>query len=384
MKDKIQETQSEMQQQKQQEIQQQTQEIRKNYIDNLRWACILLLIPFHCATAWNSWGESNYIWFYESAGFSTFIILISPWYMALLFVLAGMSTNYSLQKRTFRKFIQERILKLFVPLVTGMMTVVALMAYYADKFHNGYTGSFFAHYRVFFTKFTDLSGYDGGWTPGHLWFLLYLFLVSMIFAGPIAWQKKHYKGFSCKKLSVWKIALFVSLPMVCYPILNFGGKSIGFYAIMFLLGYYVISEDDVVEKIVKYRRVNFIIMILVDLINVYLFIWAKDTNRILNTITMYMTCCFGILTILGYGRDFFNQRNRITKYLTSHSFLFYIFHFMWLVLFQFYLSKFMINTAILFIVSVLGTFFMTFLTSEIIFRIPGVNLLFGVKKNTRK
>jgi len=366
------------------ERQQEKQETRKYYIDNLRWACILLLVPFHCAMAWNSWGESNYIWFHKNQGFSTFIILISPWYMALLFVLAGISAKYSLQKRTCRKFIQERVLKLFMPLVMGMISVVALMSYYADRFHNEYEGDFFAHYKVFFTKFTDLSGYDGGWTPGHLWFLLFLFVISILCAGPIAWQKKYYKEFSCKKLSAGKIVIYVLLPMVFYPVLNFGGKSMGFYAMMFLLGYYVMSEDDVMEKIVKYRRVNLLIMMVIDIINVYLFIWAENTNSILNNIAMYMTCCFGILTIFGFGRASFNQSSKIKKYLTAHSFLFYIFHFMWIVLFQFYLSRFKINTAMLFIVSVIGTYFMTFLTSEIVFRTPGVSLLFGIKKDIRK
>lgn len=29
---------------------------RKNFIDNLRWMCILLLIPYHAAIAYNFWG----------------------------------------------------------------------------------------------------------------------------------------------------------------------------------------------------------------------------------------------------------------------------------------------------------------------------------------
>lgn len=44
-------------------------ENRKYYIDNLRWACILLLVPFHSAMAWNSWGEGSYIWFHANRGF---------------------------------------------------------------------------------------------------------------------------------------------------------------------------------------------------------------------------------------------------------------------------------------------------------------------------
>lgn len=145
---------------------------RKYYIDNLRWVCILLLIPFHAAMAWNCWGEGNYIWFSSNKGLSAFITLISPWYMPLLFVLAGMSARYSLQKRTVKDFVRERIKKLLLPFLIGVVTIVAGMTYYADRFHNGYAEDFFAHYRIFFTKFTDLTGYDGGWTPGHLWFVL--------------------------------------------------------------------------------------------------------------------------------------------------------------------------------------------------------------------
>jgi len=34
-------------------------------------------------------------------------------------------------------------------------------------FHNGYTGNCFEQYILFFTKLTDLSGYNGGFTPAH-------------------------------------------------------------------------------------------------------------------------------------------------------------------------------------------------------------------------
>src|SRR5574344_2173039 len=73
---------------------------RKHYVDNLRWICIVLLIPYHAAMAYNTWGEGNYIFFYPSRVLSSFVVGVSPWYMTLLFVLAGMSARYSLEKRT--------------------------------------------------------------------------------------------------------------------------------------------------------------------------------------------------------------------------------------------------------------------------------------------
>lgn len=99
---------------------------RKYYIDNLRWAWILLLIPFHAAMAYNNW-EGNYIWLYENKILSSLVIFISPWFMPLLFVLAGISARYSIERRGYKKFIYDRIRKLFIPLISGVFTVVAFM-----------------------------------------------------------------------------------------------------------------------------------------------------------------------------------------------------------------------------------------------------------------
>lgn len=341
---------------------------RKHYIDNLRWACILLLVPFHAAMAWNCWGEGNYIWFRENKGFSAFIILISPFYMSLLFVLAGMSARYSLRKRTTKKFISERVKKLLIPFVIGEVTVVAIMTYYADRFHNHYTGGFFAHYKIFFTRFTDLTGYDGGWTPAHLWFLLYLFIISFIALGIIWIQKRLCKTDACGNIKMGVIYLLGVLPAAGSFILDIGGKSIGMYFVLYLIGYYVMSEDSVIEKIAKYRVWNFIVMVIADILDVYMFLWDKNANPLVNDVMKYITLWFGILTIIGFAEKGFNFENSFTKYLTAHSFQIYIVHFVWLVVFQFYISKITNNTWILYIVPVVLTYFMTIITCEILGR----------------
>ena len=102
---------------------------RKYYIDNLRWLCILLLVPFHVAMAWNCWGESNYIWFSNNKVLRSLITFISPWYMPLLFILAGISLFYSLKKRTIKQVIKERLLKLALPLIVGILTLIPIMTY---------------------------------------------------------------------------------------------------------------------------------------------------------------------------------------------------------------------------------------------------------------
>ncbi|MFT3983799.1 MAG: acyltransferase [Lachnospiraceae bacterium] len=354
-----------------------TETERKYYIDNLRWACILLLIPFHTAMAWNCWGEGNYIWFYKNRILSSFIVFISPWYMALLFVLAGISARLALRKKTYGCFIRERIRKLLLPLIAGMCTAVALMAYYADKFHNGYQGSFLSHYSIFFTRLTAFNGYDGGWTPGHLWFLLYLFIISMLGLGMIFLQEKYLPKLNFEKMNAGGIAFLAVLLPFSGEILNIAGKSIGLYMVLYLIGYYVIAEDRIMDKIVKHRHVYLLIMLLADAVDVYLFIWTDYADVIFNSIAMYTACWFGILALLGFAKSGFCQNNRITRYLTGNSFLIYLFHFMWIILTQFYLSKVTDNMIVLFVGSVLCSLLMTLTTCEIVKRIPLFWLFFG-------
>ncbi len=352
---------------------------RKYYIDNLRWLWIVFLIPFHAAMAWNGW-EGNYIWLYENKVLSSLVIFIAPWYMPLLFVLAGMSTRYAMKNRSYGQFAIERVKKLLIPLITGGFTVVALMTHMSDKYHNNYSGSFFEHYQVFLTKVTDLTGYDGSLTPGHLWFLLFLFIISMISLLLIALQRKILPKLSFAKIKTAYLPILMFFPLIMTPILDFGGKSIGGNLALFLLGYYVLSEEDVLERITKYRYLYLAIMLVFDVILTYTFVWKENQIGIIETICNACATWFGILGFLGLARCSFNQNNVITRYMTSRSFMIYIFHFGWLVVFQYYLCKVTKSVMILYFVSVVGTLVMTLLTCEVIKRIPGIRFLFGEKE----
>lgn len=140
--------------------------MRKHYIDNLRWLTLLLLIPYHTAQAWNVWGEPNYIFFEGNKLISSIIVFFSPYFMPILFVLSGISTRFALQKRTTKEYLVERIKKLFIPLLFGTIVLMPIMSYIGDVFNNSYKGGFFQHYVVFFAKFTDLTGADGGFSFG--------------------------------------------------------------------------------------------------------------------------------------------------------------------------------------------------------------------------
>lgn len=255
---------------------------RKHYIDNLRTFCVLLLVPYHAAMAFNNWGEQNYILLGSSDILSAFVMAVAPWLMPLMFLLAGMSARLSMAKRSPGEFIAERAKRLLLPFVAGVLTVMPILAYLGDVANNGYDGGFFAHYAVFFTRFTDFTGYDGGFGIGHLWFLPTLFVIALsVLAVDLILRK-----FRAGKPSAW-IALPLALLGFAVSPLKLASKSVAEYLIFYVIGYFFLIDSPICSRM---------------------------------------------------EQSFLNRSNGITHRLASESFTFYIFHFVWVVLFEWWFS----------------------------------------------
>ncbi len=154
--------------------------MRKHYLDNIRIIIILFLIPYHTLMIWNNFGSKFYIWDGNNKILSSIIVLLSSWIMPVLFVIAGISSRYSLEKRDTKNFLKERIRKLLLPLISGLVLLIPFQTLYAHKFFFNYNGKIIDNFKYLFTHISDLNGYDGMFTLGHLWFLLYLFIITLI------------------------------------------------------------------------------------------------------------------------------------------------------------------------------------------------------------
>ena len=226
---------------------------------------------------------------------------------------------------------------------------------------------------------TDFTGYDGGFTPGHFWFLLYLFIASILALGVILLQRKFFPEFSCKKIPLPAILLLFFPAQLFDMILNFNGKSIGLSFILFLFGYYVFYECPVIQKIKKTSLILFGLGIAFTAANIDMFLWAKNIDGCVNFIVSKLSMWFMMLGVLGLFAQFFDKSNGISRYLSANSFLFYEFHFFWLLLFQ--MMSFELTGEYVFssILTLLISYTATFLTIEIMKRIPLVKFLFGAK-----
>lgn len=346
--------------------------MRKHYIDNLRTIVILLLFPVHTFMIWNNYGTKFYVWAGADNLLSSLIVVVNPWFMALLFVLAGMSARYSLEKRSAGAFVRERIRKLLVPFAAGVIFIVPLQTLYARKFFFSYDGSVIQNYKYFFTHFTDLSGYDGCFTPGHLWFILYLFIISIV--GLLITRYLPYRQVSVyvKKIKIWHLILLFVPVWLLYYVGNFGGYSIGKYLLLYLIGYYVFDDDVIGNILCNKRLILPLFAVFQVLLAVLYFKYGYYGDFFVNLVGWS-----GVLACIAFGKSLLDRENKVTKYFKKASFPIYILHQTILVGAAYHTLAVVRGTILQVCVIMFGSFLLTIGVYEVMRRIPIIKKLIG-------
>lgn len=349
--------------------------MRKHYIDNLRNYTIILLFPVHTFMIWNNFGSGFYIHAKENLLLSTFITMINPWFMPLLFVLAGISAKHSLEKRSDKEFIRQRADKLLIPFIFGTILSAPLQTFFARKFSFGYNGSYFENIKYFFTHFTDLSGYDGAFTPAHLWFILFLFVisaVSLIFFRFIPYEKVCEKT---EKFPLYGIMLLFLPIYIMYHIGNFGGYSLGKYLTLFLIGYYFFSSDALIDKLEKNSGILTIFSIILIAVSAVLYYNFSYYGDLWVNFSGWMT----ILAVIGSGKKYLNKKTIFTDYLNHASYPIYILHQPILVALAYYVLKIETFLSVQVLMICFGSLAITILAYHIIKPLPLLRKLIGIK-----
>ena len=339
------------------------------------------MIPYHAAQAFNTWNELNYICFQPNKILSSFIVFLSPYYMPLMFLLAGMSARYALEKRSYRQFVVERTERLLLPFLFGTLAFCPVLSYMGDKNNFNWQGSFFEHYKTFFTKLTDLTGFDGGFCIGQFWFLFFLFLISIAGVGLVKLSNLIFKNRHRKCSLPFPLLFFFLLPLpFLYDFLSVGGKSFAEYMYVFLIGFCILSEDAMIEKAAECRYVTLVIGVMAGIINCWMFIWSEKQFGIINIIVKAVCEWFMLLSLIGIGKKSLNFKGKISTYMSQRSFIFFSFHFIWIVLFQYWLKSLLGgNTLLTYLIPIVFAYLATFICTEIAIRFPALCFLLGTK-----
>jgi len=225
---------------------------------------------------------------------------------------------------------------------------------------------------------------DGKFTPAHLWFLLFLFVFSLIGLLFFSMLKKD-KSIEVFKRIINKIGIPVII-LVIFVLLTSaanlnipGDKNPVYYFLIFFCGYLFMMDYRFQNTIDKYAWLFFLTGISCEVIRQfsYSFISNATVVFVLSNLNRWMW----LLCILGFGHRSLKTNNRVLKYLSSSSFPFYIFHLLLNTIVGFYIIKLKFGAGIKYSIIVVLTILSTFLVCELVKRISVFRFLFGYNKS---
>ena len=151
-----------------------------------------------------------------------------------------------------------------------------------------------------------------------------------------------------------------------------------------MIGYFVFADEKIIRKTEKNCWLLFDIGLATTILNVYLFIWADTEHTMLNTITQYVSEWIMVIALIGLAKRYLNFNGKVSNHMKKRSFLFYTYHFIWVVLFQYLLYGIFGNhTFILYIGTLFLAYFTTFVCCEISIRIPFLCFVTGTKDSPK-
>ena len=348
---------------------------RKHYLDNIRWVTLCIVILYHVFYIFNSSGVISNIGVTGIKQLDVFCVFIYPWIMCLLFVVSGVSAKYSLTKKTHKEFIKDRTKRILIPSLVGI-------------FVYGWISGWITNY------YTDIFAGNGNMIPTPIKYVIW----SLIGIGPLWYAHVLYLAYLLiilirkfdKKQKIDNLFNKINLPILFSLVIIVWGSSFilnmpyitvyrfGIYLLMFLFGYYIFSNDTIINKLEKISIplgiITLIIGIIFSILN-----YGKDfsSNIFLTNILTNIYLWFTILSFFGIFKKYFNFNNKFTNYMNKNNFNFYVLHYTIELIIAFVLVEHIkLNTFIFnYILLLLGTIIILPIITQILISIPIVNKL---------
>ena len=115
--------------------------MRKHYLDNIRWITVVIVVLYHVLYMYNGvevQGGLGKICDLAIQPWDVFLYLVYPWMMPVLFLVAGISSRLSLERRTDAEFIRDRTTRLLVPSTIGVLVFQFIQGYVSMSLGPGF------------------------------------------------------------------------------------------------------------------------------------------------------------------------------------------------------------------------------------------------------
>ena len=361
---------------------------RKHYLDNIRWLTVVIVVLYHVIYMYSEIdnpGVVGKITNLDVQYYDVFQYAVYPWFMMLLFMVAGISSKLYLDGHTEKEFAKSRTTKLLVPSTIGLFAFGFLQGY-VNATIAGALGDLsnlpiIVRYLIFV-----VSGI------GVLWFIQELWLNSMV----LLLIRKIEKGkllAACGKLSEGTALAFVLLlfiptfgaaqvlntPIICV-------YRIGLYLFVFLLGYFVLSQDAVIEALKRWFLVFAIPALGLGIAFCKIYYGQIYANKpVYQTLLFVAFGYFASMAILGGMAKYGNSCNSFTAWMSKRSFGLYLFHYLGISVVGLYLARpKLVSAPVAYLLSLIAGFTFGYILPAIISRIPFFRwAILGIQKEKK-
>ena len=368
---------------------------RKHWIDNLRWATVLLVLFYHVIYFYNNKGVFGGI-----GGFGDYpecrqyqdivMYILYPFFMPLLFILAGIGSRYALQKQSAKEWFKARTRKLLVPGTIGLF-VFQWMTGYFNSMKPLLVGENMADGQPALVKHIlwAISG------TGPLWFVqvLWLLCLALLLIQSIDRKDRFYN--ICGKANYVVIIILGILywvgeqTLIRHPrpesldgLLNLYKPL--FYLVPFLLGFFVFAHDEVQEKLEK-AWIPLMACAVASGAGLVATTFGQDYTSPQYLVSP-LNCLYGWLMCLamtGWFKAKFNHTGSFAGYMTRSSFGIYIVHYLVIASLGYMLK---VHTDIApwlqYVILLVAVILLSPAIYEVLRRIPFVRwCVLGIKKN---
>lgn len=361
---------------------------RLYYIDWLRVLVVLSLIPFHSALTYTGFGDT-----YINAPVSgisviplrLFVNVLGSFFMSLLFFVSGIASYHSMQHRGEKGFVGERFRKLLIPLILGTLFLCPAQAYFKGLYE-GFTGNLIQFLPEFFSeKIVYYMGY------AHLWFLLYLFIFSLVcrrlFSG---WLRNNTKlsritDFLLKGKNIYLPIFFIiaaeTLLGPFFPgpqtfVTDIANDVVSLS--LFICGFVFASDNRIQERIGRLGNISALFCAIITVL--YIAVHFIDFSWV-NVFVWYLVQgiykCAAIIFVIYLGKKYLNRKSAALSYLSRASFTYYVFHFLPISVLTYLIVGMKVNYYIRYLLVVLLSYVFVFGVNEIFVRRIGAT---GVRK----
>jgi glucan biosynthesis protein C len=328
---------------------------RRYDLDWLRVLAMLAVFIYHCTRFFDTEG-----WHLKNAdqSFVLFILmrgLMWPWLMEIFFLLSGAGAWYALRSRSAGAFLGDRAKRLLIPLYTvGLLILLPPQFYFEQITNEGYTGGFWQSLPGYFDGFglprltawpTTLFDMPFG---GHLWFLKFLFLISLVTLPLLVFLKSprglrwidRIAGWCGRRGGIFVAVVPLALSLVVLRAVFRVERSWAeffWYAIYFVLGYIIPADKRFTDAFKKYGWIGLALWLVGFFGGIAVLVLVLGFNpasgaepfglKFVLFQVIWSIASFGsVVFLLGLGARYLNFNNRALAYANEAVLPFYLFH----------------------------------------------------------